>query len=356
MFLTPDQRSAVSRDDRNSLLVACPGSGKTRTIVAKLLRCTEEVRGTSRRIACITFTNTAVYEIEQRLRMYGRSGDDIYFDVSTIHAFCLNQVLRHFYWRLPNYRDGFAVAPPESDEFEAAVRQIADAHGVQEFAKAREGFELLSREPDGTPILPSGSIITQEMAHEFWHRLAEQNLMDFSSIVFLTYVLLTERPSLVHALACRFAWILVDEVQDTSALQVEILRLIAARNRTRFFLVGDPFQSIFGFAGARPDLMEAFAYEIDAEREPSLTGNFRSSQAIVEHAETLCSRTPRMEAVGEYAPFGFTPQHVHVATAFEAITDYFLPALDELGIRYGDAAILAPWWIKLLHLGRSLRE
>lgn len=356
MLLTPDQRRAVSRDDRNSLLVACPGSGKTRTIVAKLLRSVEEVRGTSRRIACITYTNAAVYEIESRLRTYGRGGDDVYFDVSTIHAFCLNQVLRHFYWRLPDYADGFSIAAPESDEFDAAVREVADAHRLQQVAKAREGFELLSREPDGTPILPAGSVLTHQMAQEFWRRLAERELMDFSSIVFLTFRLLTDRPSLVHALACRFAWVLVDEFQDTSALQVEILRMIATRNRTRFFLVGDPYQSIFGFAGARPDLMEAFADEIGAEREPSLAGNFRSSTAIIAHAERLCSRTRPMLAVGQHAKFSFTPQHVHVASAFEAITDYFLPALDELGIRYGKAAILAPWWIKLLHLGRKLRE
>ena len=54
--------------------------------------------------------------------------------------------------------------------------------------------------------------------------------------------------------ASRFAWILVDEFQDTTDLQVEMLSLIAAKNRTRFLLVGDPYQSIYRFAGARPDL------------------------------------------------------------------------------------------------------
>ena len=149
---------------------------------------------------------------------------------------------------------------------------------------------------------------------------------------------------------------MVDEFQDTSALQVELLSLVANEGLTRYFLVGDPNQSIFGFAGARPDLMGEFAERIDARCDFALHGNFRSSEPVIEHAERLYPREPRMLSVGDSAGYSEEPQYVRSATAFDAIIDHFLPLLDRLNIDYGQAAILSPWWVKLLHLGRRLRQ
>jgi DNA helicase II / ATP-dependent DNA helicase PcrA len=126
MKLTDEQRAAVI-EPGNVMLVACPGSGKTRAIVAKLLRAVEAVRGTPRRVACITYTNAAVHEIEQRLRTYGSTGDEELCDVSTIHSFCLNNILRHFFWKLPECRNGFVVLPSDSEVF---LQTVADVCGA----------------------------------------------------------------------------------------------------------------------------------------------------------------------------------------------------------------------------------
>jgi DNA helicase-2/ATP-dependent DNA helicase PcrA len=351
MKLTNPQRAAVLHDG-NTLVEACPGSGKTRALAAKLLRCADEVRGSPRRIGCITYTTAAVYEIESRVQEYGVSGEEDYCDVSTIHAFCLNNVLRFFHWRLSAYRGGFTVLPSDSDRFGEIAREVCSAHDLDR--RAIEQFELLGREPDGSPIVASP--LTDVAAREFWRRLEEEGAIDFPSMIYWSYCLMTEWPSIADALAARFAWILVDEFQDTSALQVEILKLLAARGKTRFFLVGDPYQSIFGFAGARGDLFETFGLEVDAGRNWQLLDNFRSSRPVIEHAERLFRREPAMRASGEAARFEEEPEWVHVATPLDAITDYFLPKLDALGIPYGKAAILAPWWVTLLHLGRALRE
>lgn len=355
MRLTDQQKRAVHREHAHALLTACPGSGKTRVIVAKLLRCIDEVRGTARRIACITYTNAAVYEIEARLRRYGRVGDDDYYLVSTIHAFCLNEVLRHFYWYIPAYSEGFCVAPPDSDIFVATAQRVCRAHGIT-YAKVAEHFELLNRQPTGQPIVAAGSDLSAEAVQEFWTSLSDAGYLDFPNIVYLAYNLMHSHDFIARAVSCRFAWLLVDEFQDTSALQVEILKLIAAYGHTRFFLVGDPLQSIFGFAGARPDLMDTFAEHIVTGEPLELTGNFRSSDRIIAHAERLCPRVPSMVGSGPHASCEIEPAYHHVNEPFDAITDYFLPALEEHGIPFGRAAILAPWWIKLLFLGRQLRD
>lgn len=354
MKLTGDQRNAVQHKS-HTLIVACPGSGKTRTLIAKLLSCLEEVRDSPRRLACITYTNAAVYEIENRLKIYGKCGDEEYCDISTIHAFCLHNILQYFYWKIPEYEDGFIVLPPDSETYRTTIFSICDDYGLSIPAN-QDYFELLNRRPDGSPIIPEGSGISNEAAISFWDNLQRNKYIDFPNIIYHSYNLLTNFSSIAHAIACKFAWFLIDEFQDTSELQVEILRKIAGRNKTKFFLVGDPLQSIYGFAGARPDLMDQFAQQINANIDFKLLSNFRSSKPIIHHAEQLCPRRPPMSAEGDSTKFIEEPLYIHCATAFEAIRDHFIPAIDTLKINLGQTAILSPWWIKLLWLGRRLRE
>jgi DNA helicase II / ATP-dependent DNA helicase PcrA len=351
MKLTDSQSDAVKHDN-NTIVVACPGSGKTRCLVAKLLHSINEVRGSSRKIACITYTNAAVHEIETRLRTYGSNGDEDYCEISTIHAFCLNNILRFFHWRLDRYKDAFKVIPPDCEIYQEIVQEVCSKFSLA--SKAKEAFELLNREPDGRPICSHP--LAYASALEFWKLLENKEYIDFPNIVYFSLTLLKSYPSISSALSSKYAWILVDEFQDTSALQVEILKCIAAEGKSKFFLVGDPYQSIYGFAGARPDLMDEFARDIKAKSDFPLLGNFRSSSSIISHAEKLFPRKPPMYASGLNKNIKEKPVYVHTSNAFNAITDYFLPALNDLGIGYGESAILAPWWIKLLHIGRSLRE
>ncbi|MFM9848855.1 MAG: UvrD-helicase domain-containing protein [Hyphomicrobiaceae bacterium] len=122
----------------------------------------------------------------------------------------------------------------------------------------------------------NGGVRVQE-AELYWKLLQRNAFVDFCLILHFSLKLLREHPEIADHLASKFAWLLIDEFQDTTDLQVEILSLIAERNRTRFFLVGDLFRSIFGFADAKPELAGIFAKRINARIELTLTGNFRSS-------------------------------------------------------------------------------
>lgn len=358
MRLTPDQKRAVRCND-DLMLTACPGSGKTRVIVSKLARVLDEVRDTPRAVACITYTNTAVHEIEARLRRHIQPADDAYYDICTIHSFCLNHIFRPFCHLITGYKNGFKVLTPDSAEFEQHVTAVCAQHGRHNLAfKDFEEFTQLRVGLDGKPagdVLVRGSL-TPAIAAAYWKRIREAGFVDFANIIYFSLVLLRKRPEILSYVSSKFAWVLVDEFQDTTDLQVEILSLIAKEGRTRFLLVGDPFQSIFRFAGARPDLAAEFAGRIGARTDIALSGNFRSSTPIVTHANRLFARTPPMAAVGKARKFTEEPTLQHGGSVFEVITDYFLPALDGLGIPLGDAAILAPTWYSLFPLSRRLRE
>ena len=351
MDLTVEQRCAINHEG-NVALVACPGSGKTRTLVAKAAQLIDTVRGSTRKIACITYTNAASREVESRLKALAIEDYDEYVEITTIHSFCLINILHHFYWLVPEYRAGYEILPPDSDEYRAVVRDVIQEHGID--GRATELFEQLNREPNGAPVVRQP--LTAVAAKDFWSRLQAQGYIDFANIVYYSYRLMMSHSFITRALAARFAVFLVDEFQDTSALQVEILSLVANYVRTKFFLVGDLYQSIYGFAGAHPELFDTFADRVSASREYKLLENWRSSPAIIEHAERLCPRIPPMRAVGGAAAYTGQPVYVHAPSPFEAITDYFLPGLQDLDIPYGKTAVLAPWWITLLRLGRQLRE
>jgi DNA helicase-2/ATP-dependent DNA helicase PcrA len=358
MKLTHEQKYAV-RCDEDLMLTACPGSGKTRVVISKLVRVIESVRDTPRAVACITYTNAAVHEIEARLRLHIQPGDDGYYDICTIHSFCLNHIFRPFCYLIKGYESGFKVLTQESAEFERHVEAICAQYGRHNLTfRDYEEFTQLRVSPKGEPVgnaIERGNL-TAAMASAYWKRIREAGFIDFANIIYYSLLLLQRRPEILSYVASKFAWILVDEFQDTTDLQVEILTLIAGLKRTRFLLVGDRFQSIFGFAGARPDLADEFVHKIGARNDLTLTGNFRSSPPILADAERLYRRSPPMKALGPAKVFTEVPSYQHGVSAFEVISDYFLPAIDELNIPIGDAAILAPTWFTLFPLGRRLRE
>jgi ATP-dependent DNA helicase UvrD/PcrA len=341
------------------MLTACPGSGKTRVIISKLVRVLDEVRDTPRAIACITYTNTGVHEIESRLRHHIQPGDETSYEICTIHSFCLNYIFRPFCHLIAGYKKGFRVLTPESEEFTKHVDAVCALSGRYNLGfKEYDEFTQIRVGSDGKPVgsVFSRGAITPEVAAAYWKRIREAGYIDFANIIYYSYLLLKRRPEILQYVAAKFAWILVDEFQDTTDLQVEILSLIADVGRTRFLLVGDPCQSIFQFAGARPDLADSFAAKIEARTDFSLSGNFRSSTPIVAQANLLFQRTPPMTAVGKSAAFKEIPSRQHGTSIYSVITGTFLPFLDKLKIPLGESAILAPTWFTLFPLGRRLRE
>jgi DNA helicase-2/ATP-dependent DNA helicase PcrA len=350
MKLSKQQKEAVSFD-QNICVVACPGSGKTRTIVAKLLKCLEEVRNTARRIACITYTNAAVDEIEKRLRQYGSIGDDDYYEVGTIHSFCLTNILQPFHYLLPELKLGFRVIAPDSDEWQSLILDLAQEYGVDR--RRLDSFANIHRRPNHTVFIPPE--IPDEAAMKLISHLDSNSLVSFPDIVYHSSRLI-EQIFISRGLGCHFAWMLIDEFQDTSDGQVAILSAIASHKKTKFFLVGDPNQSIMAFAGAHPKLMQIFPAKIGARTDLRLYGNYRSSQRIVSHAERLIPTIPPMCAVGDLKDYPVEPERFHVEDRTTGIFNYFLPTVESLNIHLGDAVVLAPWWIPLYHLGRDLRE
>lgn len=355
--LTAQQRAAVDHPG-NLLLTACPGSGKTRTLIAKLVHELEAVRHTPRAICCITYTNTAVEEIEHRSTEQLCPGDDQHVTVSTIHSFCLNEIIRPFGWLRPGFRSNRKVLTRDDPKFEEITRYAA---GKVNFFNLQtrdyEAFESISLNPAGELIgMALNNEPVRRAAPFYLERCRELGYIDFGTIVFEAFELLRDFPMIGRALGAKYAWFLIDEFQDTSELQIEILSIIFLVGRSKFFVVGDLAQSIFGFAGARPELVKPFAELIGARTDLALSGNYRSSPPIVANGEALFPRNPSMTAQGKEKYCSIPPELIRDRSTFAAIMERFLPALAQHNIPFGDATVLCREWLPLISLSRQLRD
>lgn len=355
--LTEQQKVAVEHQG-NVLLTACPGSGKTRTLIAKLVAEIEGVRGSPKAISCITYTNTAVEEIEKRAREQLLPGDDAYFNVSTIHAFCLNEIVRPYGWMKPEFSGSRKILTRESPDFEAICIYAAEQVNLYTLRQSDyEAFEGLSVDAAGQLVgLAARNEVIKRAAPHFWRRCTELGYIDFGTIIYAAYCILRDEPRVARTLCARFRWFLIDEFQDTTELQIEVLKLLHATGRSSFFVVGDVAQSIYAFAGARPELVAPFGRHIGARLDFSLWENFRSSKLIVEQAERLFPRRPEMVAAGEDRNYPSPPTLITGLSIFQAITEEFLPRLTAEKIELGDATILAKDWGSLIGLARQLRQ
>lgn len=355
--LTAEQEKAVGVET-NLLLTACPGSGKTRTLIAKAIKELDGVRGTPRRICCITYTNTAVQEIEHRIRQQMQEGDHLNITVLTIHAFCLQEILRPFAWLLPGFSGQLKVLTRDNPDFKSLADEAASEAGLGPLTeKDYENFEQLSVGSSGKLTgACADHPFMNELAPIFWRRCFASGYVDFCSIMLLSFQIAQDHKLVVSSLSSRYAWILVDEFQDTSELQLCLLRHLFLAGKSRFFLAGDLTQSIYGFSGATPELLQPFACEIGARADLSLSVNFRSSRHVVADAEKLFPRTPAMKAEGEHRDFTYVPKLVKGVKSFDAINRYFIPTLAEHGIPLGKAAVFARTWFSLVPLAKGLRE
>lgn len=356
-FLTEDQKRAVDCDG-NISLSACPGSGKTRVIIAKLLRLAEAVEGTPRSIGCITYTNAAVDEIESRIKQVGTNALSERCEIVTIHAFCLQFILRPYRWLSTDVPTRFKILTREMRDFERIVSAVEDEFGLTVQFRTFDEYASIRMTLDGSPAgtgIENG-IVSDASARRYWDLVRQAGYIDFSMILYYSHALLNAHEFIAEGLSSKFSWLLVDEFQDTTDVQIEILKLLNARLNTRFFLVGDEHQSINAFAGARPDLAHAFSSDIGARNDIAISGNFRSGPHIIEFAQTLINRDPAMYSAGLAVHNTGSAEYQHAASPINAITDYFLPLLESSGVPLGKAAILAPWWQHLLPVARTLRE
>jgi len=291
--LTEAQREAVTHFEGPLLILAGPGSGKTRVIthrVAWLL--SQGVPG--RNILALTFTNKAADEMARRIE---RLAGDPSVWVGTFHRFCA-RLLRK-YARFVGLQENYTIY--DTDD---SVRALRQAIGRLKMSADRFTPETIAKEISWAKnnLIPPekyqprhghglGNIV-QAVYPAYQNQLAASNAADFDDLLFHTAFVLRENPEVRAALDERYRFVLVDEYQDTNLAQYAIARALSV-DHPNLAVTGDPDQSIYGWRGANLNNILEFERDYPLVRVVRLERNYRSTQRIVHAAAALIAHNVR---------------------------------------------------------------
>lgn len=270
--LNAEQRLAVEHGPGALLVLAGPGTGKTRVLVHRIAWLVNGLGVEPGAILALTFTNRAAEEVRDRLGRLIRPEQARRVAVRTLHA------------------HGLALIRAEASHLglPEPVRVIGEAERLARIAamvgreSAERAARAISRLKGRAGDAPGQDPELLVLAREYDARLRADGFVDFDDLVRLPARLLASKPEIAARWRRAFAWVLVDEFQDLDAAQYHLLTEIAPPG-SNVTAVGDPDQAIYGFRGASPEFVERFVKEY-APVVVRLTRNYRSTATILRAA------------------------------------------------------------------------
>ncbi|MBK5939158.1 DNA helicase II [Halochromatium roseum] len=292
--LNPAQREAVTAETGNRLVLAGAGSGKTRVLVHRIawLLQVQDVRPW--RILAVTFTNKAAREMKGRIEeMLGEPIGGMW--VGTFHGLAHRFLRAH--WQDAGLPQQFQIL--DSDDQFRLIKRILKALELDESRwppRQAQGFinsqKDEGRRPQHIDAVGDFFLEQQLRIYRAYQEACEKaGSLDFAELLLRAHELLRDRPDILHHYRERFAHILVDEFQDTNAIQYAWLRLLAG-DRDNLFLVGDDDQSIYGWRGARVENIQSFQRDYPNTEIVRLEQNYRSTSTILGAANALIANNP----------------------------------------------------------------
>lgn len=298
--LNPAQREAVSAPPGHHLVLAGAGSGKTRVLTHRVGWLNEVAGVPAHGILAVTFTNKAAAEMRGRVEALLRHGSRGLW-VGTFHG--LAHRLLRLHWQEAGLPQSFQVL--DADDQLRLVKRIAAQQELDEgrFPPRQMVWWINAQKDEGRRpkhIQPaSGDFFTKTMLRvyeEYQERCQRAGLVDFAELLLRAHEIWLQQPALLDHYQRRFGQLLVDEFQDTNAIQYAFVRVLAGE-RGQVFAVGDDDQAIYGWRGARVENVQRFLHDYPGVRTHKLEQNYRSTGNILAAANAVIAHNP--ERVGK---------------------------------------------------------
>lgn len=277
----PEQYDAAS-ERGHCVVLAGPGSGKTKTLTTAMARTLMEDVVDPRGVACITYNNECAFELEARLTRLGIRSSDRSF-IGTVHSFALAQVIAPYARCIAGLlSDDFRVAT--QSERRSAVQVTYDAvfgDGGNPHDRWRFAEEKRRRDVDRSLSAWRGkNPALADFIEAYEAELRCKGLIDFDDMPLIAFRMIKEHRWIRDALRARFPVLFVDEYQDLGHALHELVLLLCFDGGIRLFAVGDADQSIYGFTGANPELLQSLTERGDV-KTIRLRFNYRSGAKII---------------------------------------------------------------------------
>ena len=279
--LNPEQFRAVTTIEGPILIIAGAGSGKTRVITFRIAHMLESGIPQSQ-ILALTFTNKAAKEMETRIKdLTGKKLQNL--TVSTFHAFGF-RVLRQDIDKL-GYRENFSIYD-ETDRTALIKECGRELKYSQDALDVYTIGNLFSNIKTGRKNWDSSNDMYRALYESYQEGLKLYNAVDFDDLIVLPIKLFKENPEVLARYKERYKYLMVDEFQDTSHQQYELMHLLAENNVA---VVGDDDQSIYSWRGADYQNIVSFEHDFKNVQEIRLEQNYRSTETILEAANGVIS-------------------------------------------------------------------
>jgi len=290
--LNEAQRQAVSAPPGALLVVAGPGSGKTRVLTHRIAYLIREMRVSPWHIMAVTFTNKAAREMEHRIEQL-LDGRPQGLNMGTFHAICA-RFLRRETDNLTSYQRDFVIFDT-ADQLQVIKQALAELNIDEK--KFPPGKMLNGISNAKNDLITPGEYVATNYLSEVTRRVYERyqmtlqlnNAMDFDDLLMNVVLLFDERPDVLAKYQERYHHILVDEFQDTNATQYRLLRQLTG-DQNSIFAVGDSDQSIYKWRGADYRNIQNFYRDFPASKTILLEQNYRSTQVILDAAIEVIRR------------------------------------------------------------------
>lgn len=347
MKLNRGQDEAIKHGNGPCMVLAPPGSGKTLIVTERTRYLIEESEVRPDQILVITFTRYAAREMKERFERL-TAGKNYPVTFGTFHSI--------FYGILKCAYGIGANNLMSEKESSVLLQEVLDQTDIESTPEVEDEEELVRELLREVGMVKNGlyhlkdfhsKYLTQdefaEVFRSYEHQKKELKKFDFDDMLVQCYALFRKKPEILQGWQKRFQYILIDEFQDINRVQYEVIRMLAAP-RYNLFVVGDDDQSIYGFRGAKPELMLYMKQEFPALRTISLTVNYRSTEFITGAAARviLHNDTRFYKRVQSFRGRG---QNVHVQEVLDEqeeaqyVTEEIQKKLDQ-GIKPGEIAVL----------------
>lgn len=292
--LNPQQQKAVTASDGPVLVLAGPGSGKTRVLTQRIAYLIAYQGVRPYQMLAVTFTNKAAREMEHRVQQLLGQEMTRGLMLGTFHAVCA-RILRREAEKLPLSSE-FVIF--DADDQETVVKNALRELNLDDktyrpaaihAAISRAKNELLS--PDHFPVVTYRDEVVKRVYQRYQELLRQANAVDFDDLLLLTAHLLADFPDVREKYASRFRHVLVDEFQDTNMAQYTLLRHLASVHNN-IFVVGDPDQSVYRWRGADYRNVHRFEQDFPRAQVILLEQNYRSKQSILDAAMAVIDKAP----------------------------------------------------------------
>ena len=296
--LNPQQQEAVTSESKQILVLAGPGSGKTRVLTQRIAFLVFEKQMKPQAILAVTFTNKAAREMRARLeRMFGRAVDALW--LGTFHSICA-KMLRDEADVLP-FDKNYVIM--DADDQRSIVKRILKDLNLDDKLYPPNAMHAIISNAKNQLISVedfSANTYREEVARRIYERyenaLRNSNAVDFDDLLLWSVRLFDENPSIRERYSKRFEHVLIDEFQDTNQAQYDLVKHFSSYHQN-LFAVGDEDQSIYRWRGADYRNVLRFESEYPDSTKLLLEQNYRSTQNILDAAQAVINentaRTPK---------------------------------------------------------------